>query len=61
MRVTDFSFEPVSYNNFRTHETLFTLVCRFLLEKKKKKHKTLLRDHPPVAKTAPKKHKTTHT
>ena len=29
---------PVSYTHLRAHETLMNLVCRLLLEKKKKKH-----------------------
>ena len=35
--------EPVSYTHLRAHETVLDLVCRLLLEKKKKKrikHKT---------------------
>ena len=31
--------EPVSYTHLRAHETGRNLVCRLLLEKKKKKHK----------------------
>ena len=30
---------PVSYTHLRAHETVLDLVCRLLLEKKKKKHK----------------------
>ena len=33
------SLEPVSYTHLRAHETRHDLVCRLLLEKKKKKHK----------------------
>ena len=29
-------FEPVSYTHLRAHETVIDLVCRLLLEKKKK-------------------------
>ena len=29
--------EPVSYTHLRAHETVLDLVCRLLLEKKKKK------------------------
>ena len=29
-------FEPVSYTHLRAHETVLDLVCRLLLEKKKK-------------------------
>ena len=29
---------PVSYTHLRAHETVLDLVCRLLLEKKKKKH-----------------------
>src|SRR5450756_1719647 len=32
--------EPVSYTHLRAHETRHDLVCRLLLEKKKKKTKT---------------------
>ena len=32
--------EPVSYTHLRAHETVLDLVCRLLLEKKKKKYKT---------------------
>src|SRR5450759_5529755 len=31
--------EPVSYTHLRAHETRHDLVCRLLLEKKKKKYK----------------------
>src|SRR5665811_2568315 len=31
---------PVSYTHLRAHETVLDLVCRLLLEKKKKKNKT---------------------
>src|SRR5659263_770174 len=31
-------FEPVSYTHLRAHETRHDLVCRLLLEKKKKKN-----------------------
>ena len=31
-----FSFQPVSYTHLRAHETVLDLVCRLLLEKKKK-------------------------
>ena len=30
-------FQPVSYTHLRAHETVLDLVCRLLLEKKKKK------------------------
>ena len=30
--------EPVSYTHLRAHETVLDLVCRLLLEKKKKTH-----------------------
>eukprot|EP00657_Telonema_sp_P-1_P002264 TRINITY_DN1532_c0_g1_i5.p1 TRINITY_DN1532_c0_g1~~TRINITY_DN1532_c0_g1_i5.p1 ORF type:complete len:110 (+),score=26.82 TRINITY_DN1532_c0_g1_i5:176-505(+) len=30
--------QPVSYTHLRAHETVLDLVCRLLLEKKKKKH-----------------------
>ena len=30
------AFEPVSYTHLRAHETVLDLVCRLLLEKKKK-------------------------
>ena len=33
------SFETVSYTHLRAHETVLDLVCRLLLEKKKKKKK----------------------
>ncbi|WDT38011.1 hypothetical protein PVA38_11620 [Streptococcus pneumoniae D39] len=33
------SFEAVSYTHLRAHETVLDLVCRLLLEKKKKKIK----------------------
>src|SRR5665811_1747589 len=32
-------YAPVSYTHLRAHETVLDLVCRLLLEKKKKKHK----------------------
>ncbi|WDT36850.1 hypothetical protein PVA38_11660 [Streptococcus pneumoniae D39] len=32
--------EPVSYTHLRAHETVLDLVCRLLLEKKKKKKYT---------------------
>ena len=32
------NIEPVSYTHLRAHETVLDLVCRLLLEKKKKKH-----------------------
>src|SRR5665811_2543187 len=32
--------DPVSYTHLRAHETVLDLVCRLLLEKKKKKHIT---------------------
>ena len=32
--------KPVSYTHLRAHETVLDLVCRLLLEKKKKQHKT---------------------
>ena len=31
-------FEAVSYTHLRAHETVLDLVCRLLLEKKKKQH-----------------------
>ena len=37
---------PVSYTHLRAHETVLDLVCRLLLEKKKKKKiKTINRTH----------------
>src|SRR5659263_686763 len=33
--------EPVSYTHLRAHETRHDLVCRLLLEKKKKSHQIL--------------------
>src|SRR5450756_3078694 len=33
---------PVSYTHLRAHDTRHDLVCRLLLEKKKKKRKTIL-------------------
>eukprot|EP00658_Telonema_sp_P-2_P049389 TRINITY_DN3755_c0_g1_i3.p1 TRINITY_DN3755_c0_g1~~TRINITY_DN3755_c0_g1_i3.p1 ORF type:complete len:118 (-),score=25.84 TRINITY_DN3755_c0_g1_i3:81-434(-) len=36
---------PVSYTHLRAHETPEHLVCRLLLEKKKKKTKTIFRNH----------------
>ena len=35
--------EPVSYTHLRAHETVLDLVCRLLLEKKKKQH--IKKDH----------------
>src|SRR5664280_3131001 len=32
----DFALDPVSYTHLRAHETVLDLVCRLLLEKKKK-------------------------
>ena len=32
---------PVSYTHLRAHETVLDLVCRLLLEKKKKTHHTI--------------------
>ena len=32
------SLAPVSYTHLRAHETVLDLVCRLLLEKKKRKH-----------------------
>ena len=32
--------DPVSYTHLRAHETVLDLVCRLLLGKQKKKHKT---------------------
>ena len=32
--------KPVSYTHLRAHETVLDLVCRLLLEKKKKQHTT---------------------
>src|SRR5664280_217282 len=37
--VFDRSFYPVSYTHLRAHETVLDLVCRLLLEKKKKNKK----------------------
>ena len=37
-QVAQQSLEPVSYTHLRAHETDSYLVCRLLLEKKKKKH-----------------------
>src|SRR5450756_2851033 len=37
---SDFDPEPVSYTHLRAHETRHDLVCRLLLEKKKKLKKT---------------------
>ena len=34
-----FCHDPVSYTHLRAHETVLDLVCRLLLEKKKKKEK----------------------
>src|SRR5664280_3154397 len=34
--VVDKGYEPVSYTHLRAHETVLDLVCRLLLEKKKK-------------------------
>ncbi len=34
--------QPVSYTHFRAHETVLELVCRLLLEKKKKKQRDSL-------------------
>ena len=34
-------FQPVSYTHLRAHETVLDLVCRLLLEKKKKKHNNI--------------------
>ena len=33
------TYESVSYTHLRAHETVLDLVCRLLLEKKKKKHR----------------------
>ena len=33
-------YTTVSYTHLRAHETVLDIVCRLLLEKKKKKHKT---------------------
>eukprot|EP00657_Telonema_sp_P-1_P009163 TRINITY_DN333_c0_g1_i2.p1 TRINITY_DN333_c0_g1~~TRINITY_DN333_c0_g1_i2.p1 ORF type:complete len:101 (-),score=41.94 TRINITY_DN333_c0_g1_i2:98-400(-) len=33
-------YSSVSYTHLRAHETVLDLVCRLLLEKKKKKHRT---------------------
>ena len=39
---------PVSYTHLRAHETVLDIVCRLLLEKKKKTHsKHLCNDHIP--------------
>mgnify|MGYP002682749474 CR=1 FL=1 len=35
-----YTFVAVSYTHLRAHETVLDLVCRLLLEKKKKKHIT---------------------
>ena len=35
----DWILAPVSYTHLRAHETVLDLVCRLLLEKKKKKKK----------------------
>ena len=45
VRADDADVEPVSYTHLRAHETVLDLVCRLLLEKKKK---TI----PPVSITA---------
>ena len=43
MWLTGFDVEcPVSYTHLRAHETVLDLVCRLLLEKKKKEKKCLL-------------------
>ena len=36
-KVTELIIEAVSYTHLRAHETVLDLVCRLLLEKKKKK------------------------
>ena len=41
----DARFVPVSYTHLRAHETPEHLVCRLLLEKKKKIKKNMLADH----------------
>ena len=35
--------QPVSYTHLRAHETVLDLVCRLLLEKKKKKQKQYMK------------------
>ena len=40
------SYAPVSYTHLRAHETVLDLVCRLLLEKKKKKITQTLTTHP---------------
>ena len=40
--------KPVSYTHLRAHETVLDLVCRLLLEKKKKKHDTPFDQHNPT-------------
>ena len=42
-RSTDVVAAPVSYTRLRAHETVLDLVCRLLLEKKKKKRKQIER------------------
>ena len=45
----EFSFqysEPVSYTHLRAHETVLDLVCRLLLETKKKHITNILTQHP---------------
>ena len=34
--ISGLTFQPVSYTHLRAHETVLDLVCRLLLEKKKK-------------------------
>ena len=36
LELADFGDDPVSYTHLRAHETVLDLVCRLLLEKKKK-------------------------
>ena len=36
---------PVSYTHLRAHETVLDIVCRLLLEKKKKRHITTIINH----------------
>ena len=42
-------WEPVSYTHLRAHETVLDLVCRLLLEKKKKKLTTRIHKKTIVA------------
>ena len=38
LMMEEWHFDPVSYTHLRAHETVLDLVCRLLLEKKKKIH-----------------------